>query len=110
TLQEANWNRSSSCWDMSRFKQPSDTLAASSGFGRRSMIVSESNQIPESRGFGRVADNQATNQESRHAALRDPTPRSGVALGSRRNVARHETPLARPRRQCEELQNNYNVR
>ena len=32
--------------DMSRFKQPSDTLAASSGFGRRSMIASESNQIP----------------------------------------------------------------
>jgi hypothetical protein len=56
TLQEANWNRSSSCWDMSRFKQPSDTLAASSGFDRRSMIASESNQIPESRGSGRVAD------------------------------------------------------
>jgi integrase len=55
-LQEANWNRSSSCWDMSRFKQPSDTLAASSGFGRRSMIASESNQIPESRGSGRVAE------------------------------------------------------
>jgi hypothetical protein len=56
TLQEANWNRSSSCWDMSRFKRPSDTLAASSGFGRRSMIASESNQIAESRGSGRVAD------------------------------------------------------
>jgi hypothetical protein len=42
---------------VSRFKQPSDTLAASSGFGRRSMIASESNQIPESRGSGRVADN-----------------------------------------------------
>src|SRR4051812_28034135 len=42
--------------DMSRFKQPSDTLAASSGFGRRSMIASESNQIPESRSSGRVAD------------------------------------------------------
>jgi hypothetical protein len=51
TLQAANWNRSSSCWDMSRFKQPSDTLAASSGFDRRSMIASESNQIPESRGL-----------------------------------------------------------
>jgi hypothetical protein len=31
-------------------------LAASSGFDRRSMIASESNQIPESRGSGRVAD------------------------------------------------------
>src|ERR1700674_4385677 len=57
TLQEANWSRSSSCWDMSRFKRPSDTLAASSGFGRRSMIASESNQIAESPGgSGRVAD------------------------------------------------------
>jgi hypothetical protein len=57
TLQEANWSRSSSCWDMSRFKQPSDTLAASSGFGRRSMIASESNQIAESPGgSGRVGD------------------------------------------------------
>jgi hypothetical protein len=57
TLQEANWSRSSSCWDMSRFKQPSDTLAASSGFGRRSMIASESNQVAESPGgSGRVAD------------------------------------------------------
>ena len=55
-LQEANWSRSSSCWDTSRFKRPSDTLAASSGFGRRSMIASESNQIPESRGSGRVAE------------------------------------------------------
>ena len=34
-LQAANWSRSSSCWDMSRFKRPSDTLAASSGFSRR---------------------------------------------------------------------------
>src|SRR5260370_38940921 len=49
-LQEANWSRSSSCWDMPRFKQLSDTLAASSGFGRRSMIASESNQIAESPG------------------------------------------------------------
>src|SRR3984893_5738311 len=56
-LQEANWSRSSSCSDMSRFKRPSDTLAASSGFGRRSMIASESNQIAESPGgSGRVAD------------------------------------------------------
>jgi creatinine amidohydrolase len=56
-LQEANWSRSSSYWDMSRFKQPSDTLAASSGFGRQSMIASESNQIAESPGrSGRVAD------------------------------------------------------
>src|SRR6266851_4702703 len=56
-LQEANWSRSSSCWDMSRFKRPSDTLAASSGFGRRSMIASESNQIAESLGgSGRVGD------------------------------------------------------
>jgi hypothetical protein len=39
-LQEANWSRSSSCWDMSQFKRPSDTLAASSGFGLRSMIAS----------------------------------------------------------------------
>jgi integrase len=60
TLQEANWNRSSSCWDMSQFKQPSDTLAASSGFGRQSMIASESNQIPELRGSGRVADKPST--------------------------------------------------
>ena len=60
-LQEANWSRSSSCWDMSRFKRPSDTLAASSGFGRRSMIASESNQIAESPGrSGRVADNTDT--------------------------------------------------
>jgi hypothetical protein len=44
------------CWDMSRFKQPSDTLAASSGLGRPSMIASESNQIPESWGSGGVAD------------------------------------------------------
>jgi hypothetical protein len=44
-LQEANWSRSSSFWDMSRFKRPSDTLAASSEFGQRSMIASESNQI-----------------------------------------------------------------
>jgi len=65
TLQEANWNRSSSCWDMSRFKQPSDILAASSGFGRRSMIASESNQIPEARGSGRVADHQEVNDEIR---------------------------------------------
>ena len=57
-LQEANWSRSSFCWDISRFKRPSDTLAASSGFGRRSMIASESNQIAESPGgSGRVADN-----------------------------------------------------
>src|SRR5271168_2534840 len=55
-LLEANWSRSSSFWDTSRFKRPSDTMAASSGYGRRSMIASESNQIPESRGSGRVAD------------------------------------------------------
>jgi hypothetical protein len=56
-LQEANWSRSSSFWDMSRLKRPSDTLAASSGFGRRSMIASKSNQIAESSGgSGRVAD------------------------------------------------------
>jgi hypothetical protein len=35
---------------MSRFKQPSYTLAASSGFGRRLMIASESKQIPGSPG------------------------------------------------------------
>jgi hypothetical protein len=57
-LQEANWSRSSSCWDMSRFRRSSDTLAASSGFGRWSMITPESNQIAESPGgSGRVADN-----------------------------------------------------
>src|ERR1700730_12612696 len=70
-LQEANWSRSSSCWDMSRFKRPSDTLAASSGFGRRSMIASESNQIAESpRGSGRVADHTDTIAAftSRHSA------------------------------------------
>src|SRR5258705_3887062 len=71
TLQEAKWNRSSSCWDMSRFKRPSVTLAASSGFGRRSMIASESNQIPESPGgSGRVADhtNAIAAFTSRHSA------------------------------------------
>src|ERR1700730_11167324 len=89
-LQEANWSRSSSCWDMSRFKRPSDTLAASSGFGRRSMLASESHQIPAALGCsGRVADhppgtmlpdatgNYRLAPTSKNYALNRP-PRAGV--------------------------------
>jgi hypothetical protein len=48
-------------------QRPSDTLAASSGFSRRSMIASELNQIAESAGgSGRVADKPpGTRQDSR---------------------------------------------
>ena len=58
TLQEANWNRSSSCWDMS-LSGPNRAIPwlQSSGFGCRSMIASESNWNPsESRGSGKAAD------------------------------------------------------
>jgi hypothetical protein len=45
-------------------------LAASSGFGRQSMIASESNQIPESRGSGRVADKPGVERLSEFKSVR----------------------------------------
>jgi hypothetical protein len=72
TLQEANWSRSSSCWDMSRFKQPSDTLAASTGFGRRSMIASESNQIAESPGFWKCCRPYVQRRKLRRKSIAEP--------------------------------------
>src|SRR5260370_31404152 len=83
-LQEANWSRSSSCWDMSRFKQPSDTLAASSGFGRRSMIASESNRILELP--APVVEGLATN----HPERRDPQIRLNERI-SLKSVIRQST-------------------
>ena len=47
TLQEASWSRSNFFWGMYRFKRPSVTLAANSGFDQQSMIALASNQILE---------------------------------------------------------------
>ena len=50
-LQEANWSRSSSFWDMFRCKRPNAISAASSGFVQQSMIASVSNPAPKPLGF-----------------------------------------------------------
>ena len=48
-LREASWSRANSSWGISQFKRPNDILAASSGFGQRSMTISVSSRILEMR-------------------------------------------------------------
>jgi hypothetical protein len=49
TVPVPGWSRSSFFWDTFPFRPPNATWVANSGFGRRSMIESESNLVSESR-------------------------------------------------------------
>jgi hypothetical protein len=48
TPREESWSRSSFFWDTFPFRPPNATWVASSGFGRRSTIESESSLVSES--------------------------------------------------------------